>query len=270
MSRVTVTRSTPRFAGVCAVLALLLVSAGCVQTTVRTEVGPNGSVESYSVNVTTSEQVMGFLNGSAQEEGFDSFGDRLRKNLTEDAGLRAENVSIDRKRVRNGNVSRIVTLENVTLTERARENVTVRRFENGTVLFRDLSFREDGDENGTDDGTNDSSDLEPGSGTLPPRTDYYTTMPGPVASSNADFVNGSTAHWVAEGDNESIGPVRVRSEVRTDPAARFDADGNGRVGFGEVLGAIAAFNSGSTVDGDPVTFRGVLEAIAAFNEGRSV
>lgn len=49
--------------------------------------------------------------------------------------------------------------------------------------------------------------------------------------------------------------------------ARFDTDDRPGIQFREVLDAIAAFNRGDPVGGEPVTFRDVLAVIAAFNRG---
>jgi hypothetical protein len=52
-----------------------------------------------------------------------------------------------------------------------------------------------------------------------------------------------------------------------DGTARFDTDDSGRIEVPEVLNAISAYSTDSTVGGEPVTIRDVLRVIDAYNTG---
>jgi len=90
------------------------------------------------------------------------------------------------------------------------------------------------------------------------------------ASVDLALPNGSYDYVVRIGDATRNGSITVTEPVTDDEnepgnLERFD-DGDGTIEFGEVLGAIQAFNDGEAIAGESVTFGDVLDLIAEFND----
>ncbi|KAB1196033.1 MULTISPECIES: hypothetical protein [Haloferax] len=168
-------------------LALLLVLAGCAQVTVHSEVTADGEVSELTYQINMSRTAYGYLEESAEEDGYD--------NVTE--SMLAEFDESERQDVE---VSEAYRGDRVTLT------MTRRNFvpdgdsgieitsEDGKIVYEDTTFVNEtaAAEEETDFEKSLSSGLA---------VDYYLTMPGKITDSNADSVDGNTAEWHESGSD---------------------------------------------------------------------
>lgn len=211
-------RKTAAFAG----LALLLLLAGCAQVTVHSTVNADGSIAEQTYQINMTRTAYGYLEESAEQDGYDSVEASIMSDLNE-----SEREQIEYTEEYNGDtVTMTLTRTDFVPTGDDRISVTT---EDGELVYEDLSFV---DEAAAAEAETDFSQ----SITSGMSVDYYLTMPGEITDSNADVVDGNTAEWHESG-SEAFNDNRIyaRSEKPTFSAV----PGFGAVGAVVALLAVA-------------------------------
>ncbi|ELZ74683.1 hypothetical protein KU306_07600 [Haloferax larsenii] len=175
-------RKTAAFAG----LALLLVLAGCAQVTVHSEVKASGEVGELTYQINMSRTAYGYLEESAETEGYDSVEDSILSDFNE-----SEQEDIEYTEEFNGDqVTLTLTRENFVPDGNSSINVTTK---DGKITYEDTTFVNESA--AAVDGSEGYSGALSGGFAV----DYYLTMPGEITDSNADTVDGNTAEWHESG-----------------------------------------------------------------------
>lgn len=167
--------------------ALILILAGCAQVTVHSTVNADGTISELQYQANMSRTAYGYLETSAQEDGYDSVKDQFMSNLNESERENAEFTT----EYNGDQVTITMRRTDVTPGDGAALNITT---QDGKLVYRDQTF------------VNESASEEPGSGmgsaiTSGLAVDYYLEMPGEITDSNADTVDGNTAEWHSSGSN---------------------------------------------------------------------
>ncbi|WP_396610576.1 PGF-CTERM sorting domain-containing protein [Haloferax sp. S1W] len=175
-------RKTAALAG----LALLLVLAGCAQVTVHSEVKATGEVAELTYQINMSRTTYGYLEESAEAEGYDSVKESMLADFNE-----SEREDIEVTEEFNGDqVTLTMTREDFVPDGNSSINVTTA---DGKLTYEDTTFVNE--TAASIDDSDDFSDSLSGGFTV----DYYLTMPGEITNSNADTVDGNTAEWHESG-----------------------------------------------------------------------
>lgn len=198
------------------VLGLLLLS-GCAQIAVHSTVDGDGTIAEYRMDINTSRTVYGFLEQSAQSEGYDNVSAAILSDVNES---QREQFTYE-EAFHGDSVTMTFTATDFVPPENG--SISVTRTD-GRLVYDDTTFyNETASEVGS---SNLSNAMYSGLA-----VDYYLTMPGTIRDSNADSVDGNTAEWHVTGAN-AFNDLHVHAE--SDAPTAF-----GVPGFG-VLGAIAA------------------------------
>lgn len=177
-------------------IASLVVLSGCASIGVESTVNRDGTIEEYEIEIQTSQQVYGFLESSAQDEGYNSLEESFREQYNKDhVGEFEYNETVE-----DGDATIRLTMLDVDPS--GSENLTVEK-QDGEMTYVDETFVSE--ESETESNTTMGGSMD-GAITV----DYTLNMPGEITDSNADEVNGNTANWSFEGESQEI---RATSEV---------------------------------------------------------
>ncbi|MFB6162648.1 MAG: hypothetical protein ABEJ86_04305 [Halococcoides sp.] len=169
------------------VIALVAVT-GCVQASVNADVGADGMIDRYKMNVTMSGDVHQRLESRASSQGYDSVGPYLVRDLN-DSAIGSKSFATNRH---GDQVSTIVTLSNVDPA--GVEQVSTTK-ENGTLTYVDRTFK-------TSSRVSSISSVH-----------YTLEMPGEITEASTNDVEGSTAEWHLDEGEIAGTVIRAKSEV---------------------------------------------------------
>jgi hypothetical protein len=193
------------------VVAMLVVSTGCLTADVATTVNNDGTIDEYRIELQMNSMLHSTLEQSAHEEGYDSVAESLAAEYDEDD---FGNISYWEEDRGNDEAVILVFSEfDADAMDGLSVNVT-----DGRIVFEDRIFA------GSYEETNASEEYD-GEITV----EYTLTMPGQITNSTADEVEGNTATW-ERTDSDAMTTTRVYAESK-----RAD----GLPGFG-VAAAVAA------------------------------
>lgn len=200
-----------------AVGALILL-AGCASLTVNSTVEADGTISEYQMNVTTSREVYGFLERSAEEDGYENVSEAMLSDVDES---NAESVSYE-ETFDEGSVTMSIMIEGFEPDTDSDISITT---EDGAMTYVDETFYNESYDP-------DSSNSEMGGAIgASMSVDYYLTMPGEITDSNADSVDGNTAEWHESGE-ESMEDNRIYAESEIPVASSLP-------GFGLLVAVLA-------------------------------
>lgn len=205
-----------------AVSALVLLS-GCASLTIHSTVEADGTISEYQMNITTSREVYGFLEQSAEDEGYENVSESILSDIDES---KAESVSYE-ETFAEDSVTMSITMEGFEPGNDSDISITT---EDGTMTYVDETFFNESYDP-------DSSESEMGEAmgaTL--SVDYYLTMPGEITDSNADSVDGNTAEWHESGP-ESMEDNRIYAESEIPTTSSLP-------GFGPIVAILALIGGG--------------------------
>ena len=200
------------------VVGLILLS-GCAQISIHSTVSADGKISEYQMQINTSRTVYGFLERSAEEEGYDSVKDSILADLNES---QREQFSYE-EAFDGDDVTMTLTAEDLEPPADSSISITKR---DGNLVYEDTTFLNESDEGLGGDSSELSESMLSGLA-----VDYYLTMPGEITNSNADSVDGNTAEWHETGPDAFTSlEVRAESEIPS---------GIGVPGMGVVTGTLA-------------------------------
>lgn len=195
----------------------LVLLAGCAQLTVHSTVEADGSIAEYRVEVNTSRMVYGFLEQSAEREGYDSVRESFMADMnTSEVGEVTYDEEFDGDRV-------TMTITATEFEPPEGGPIEISEDDEGRLVYEDRSFA-----NATGGTEMDEASAAMASGLA---VDYYLTMPGEIVETNADEVDGNTAEWHATGA-DAFTDTRVYAVSEPSTATPLD-------GFGAAVGVIA-------------------------------
>lgn len=199
-----------------AVLGLvgLIVLSGCAQISVHSTVTADGEISEYQMEINTSRTVYGFLEQSAEEEGYESVEESLLADLNES---QREQFTYEEE-FDGDEVSMTITAEDFEPPADSSISVSER---DGKIVYEDTTFLNES-ASGLDGESSDLSETML-SGLA---VDYYLTMPGEITDSNADSVDGNTAEWHETG-SDAFTSLEVRAE--SEKPSMFGVPGMGAV-----------------------------------------
>jgi hypothetical protein len=83
-------------------------------------------------------------------------------------------------------------------------------------------------------------------------------------------VEAEIANGFGTGEVSKVKTTTIQVETSGDSSIeRFDTNNDGKIGFTEVLNAISAYNTDSSIGGSEVSFQDVLDVITAYNTNRA-
>lgn len=209
----SITKNEMKYIAVILALAL----AGCAQISIHSTVAADGTIEEYRMQINTSRTVYGFLEQSAEDEGYDSLRESFLANIDES---RADQVDYDEE-FSGDSVSITITMKNFDPPPDSSISITE---QDGMLIYEDTIFVNESAQEG------EESELAQ-SITAGLSVDYYLAMPGEIVDSNANEVDGDTAEWHEFGKDAFIdNRIYAKSEVST---------GIGVPGFGIGVALIA-------------------------------
>jgi PGF-CTERM protein len=167
-------------------LGALVVLAGCAQIGVRSTVTADGAIEEYEMNITTSRTTYGYIEQSAEEDGYENVREYMLSDVNRSA---AENVSFSQA-FEDDEVTMSISMSEVDPSKS--ENLSVTK-ENGNITYVDVTFYNESDDENSTEAQSAAAFMQSFS------VDYYLTMPGNITESNADKVTGQTAEWHENG-----------------------------------------------------------------------
>jgi hypothetical protein len=180
-----------------------LCIAGCVTADCYTAVDADGTISTYRLEVTTSQEHYGLLEESARQDGYAGVAE-----LIEDRGLRlgadAAPVAYDESWDGDRVTMRFSVEGGLSADQLA--DVAITR-EGNHLVYRHLI----GD-GGTGGGVEGEDPFAAGTETAF-EVNYYLEMPGPIVDANADAVEGATAEWHLAGADLLGTELYARSEV---------------------------------------------------------
>lgn len=185
-----------------AVLGLvgLVVLSGCAQISIHSTVTAEGTISEYKMQINTSRTVYGFLEQSAEDEGYDSVKESILSDLNES---QREKFTYEED-IDGSDVS--ITIKAEDFNPPSDSNISISK-QDDKLVYEDSTFLEE-----TGSGEDMSEDTEAMLSGL--AVDYYLTMPGEITETNADSVDGNTAEWHETGsDAFSSLEVKAESEV---------------------------------------------------------
>lgn len=176
------------------------------------------------------------------------------------------NVQIDTELTPNFEVSNVAP-DGASVEEGTDITVTAEIENTGSADgTQDIEFRLDTNGNGTLESsetlaTNDSFSVDAGE----TRTVTFADV------STDGLSNDTFTHGVFSDDSDATATLTVNAaDDDQSDLSRFDADGNGQIGSGEVLDVITAYNEGGTIGGEEVSAPDVLDIITAYNEDTQI
>lgn len=205
----------------------VVLAAGCANTTVTTEVGADGGVETMSIETEVQPIVYGFMEQSAQEEGYESVEEWLRDDAVDggENDVQFDDVSVTE--TDDGNYRISMSASDVAPADLAGVSVTVTE---DTVRYE---LSDVGEFGGADEfgGTDDGFDVNSSFGeefTI----DFVLVMPGQISDSNADEISddGTTATWTIDGSQQSEESFYAESDT---------SGADGLPGFGPGVAVVA-------------------------------
>lgn len=200
-------------------LIAIVLLAGCATLSVRSDVGADGTIEEYQLELETPQQVYTFLNDEAKSNGYDSFRDQLLSNVSNDS---AENIRTNVNRSgRNATVT--ITLEGYTPPN---GTPIVINKSNGTMEYSDRQF------------LNESLSSSQDESSASINVNYHLEMPGKIVNSTSNNVSGSSAEWHGTYQSLSGTPIYAKSKI-SESSSVF---GPG-LGIGAAVAALLAVGS---------------------------
>jgi hypothetical protein len=180
-----------------------LCIAGCVTADCYTTVDADGTISTYRLEVTTSQEHYALLEESARQDGYATVAE-----LIEDRGLRlgadAAPVAYDEQWHGDEVTMRFFVEGGLSADQLA--DVTITR-EEDHLIYRHVI----GD-GGNGAGVEGDDPFASGTDTAF-EVNYYLEMPGAIVDANADTVEGATAEWHLSGADLLGTELYARSEV---------------------------------------------------------
>lgn len=181
-------------------LIAIVLLAGCATLSVRSDVGADGTIEEYQLELETPQQVYTLLNDQAKSNGYDSFRDSLLSNVSNES---IENVESNLNRSgRNATLS--ITLEGYTPPNNT--SIIINK-SNGTMEYSDRQFINESLDTGQEDNSTSIN------------VNYQLEMPGKIKNSTSNNVSGNTATWNGTYESLSDTPIYAKSEVSESSSA---------------------------------------------------
>lgn len=205
------------------VIGLILLS-GCAQISVHSTVTASGEISEYKLQINTSRTVYGFLEQSAEEEGYDSVKESVLADMNE-----SQREQITYEEEFNGNDVTMTFLAE-DLDPSTSNTISVEK-RDGKIVYRDTTFLNESATGADAPSSELSRSMLSGLA-----VDYYLTMPGEITDSNADSVDGNTAEWHETG-SDAFTSLEVQAE--SEAPSVFGVPGMGTVSALVAFGLVA-------------------------------
>lgn len=178
---------------------VLVVLAGCAQVSIHSTVNADGTIEEYRMEINTSRTVYGYIEQSAEDQGYDSVRESFLADIDE---TQAEEIEYDEE-FRGDEVTITVIMTGLDPSEN--DDISITRGDD-TITYEDTTFV-----NETAQDTEESNITQAISSGF--AVDYYLTMPGDITNSNADEVDDNKAEWHETG-SDAFTDTRIYAESK--------------------------------------------------------
>lgn len=178
--------------GLSILLVSLIVLSGCVTVSIHSEVGSDGTIESYEVEMTMSQRAYNYMEQAAARDGYSSVKEYMMDGMGERKN-NSENVEYSES---SEGSNKTITIRFEGFTPDNNSVIMVRKKNETTMIYKDRTF---------------VSASQQRSGQIP--VQYTLTMPGEITNSTADSVDGDTATWDLSGAESAHRMIYAESKI---------------------------------------------------------